>query len=231
MGYWLKLYTDVLDDPKYFKLSDEARLGMYELLLVAKKLENGELTGNIPNIEDVAFHTRRELSWWKSVMPELEQIGFVEKKKIRNYKKRQEAIPVIERVKQSRRKRNDNAMETVELRNCNESVTNRNGEESREEVETEKNKNRVDVECDNDNLLAFSSLFEELTHIKAKPEQFYKLVNAGATPDHMRQAFAECAEKKFNICKPEGLIQPTLIVLGRKNGRKKTDKTDYKSYA
>jgi hypothetical protein len=96
---------------------------------------------------------------------------------------------------------------------------------SKEEVEVEANP--ADY---GDNLLAFSKLFEELTHIKAEPDGFTELIKAGATPDHMRQAYAECMEKEMNICTPNGMIKPTLIVLGRKNSKKKNDKYDYRRY-
>ena len=71
--------------------------------------------------------------------------------------------------------------------------------------------------------------FTELTHREAKPEQFSELAKHGAKPSHMRQAFRECAEKNFVISKPSGMIEPTLNVLARNNGR--TDKTNYRSYA
>ena len=149
MGYWLKLYTDILDDPKYFKLSKEARLGMYELLLVAKKIENGELTGQLPCVEDIAFYTRRPVEEWQKVMPELVSIGLItdqDNPVITNYIKRQDAIPPDERMKQHRKKRNDSVMndDTQMQRDCNDNVTNRNGE-----TEAEADKKRIELELAN----------------------------------------------------------------------------------
>jgi len=134
MGYWLKLYTDILEDRKYFELSEKAKLGMFEALLVCKRLENGELTGCLPSIDDIAFHTRKTVDEWKDILPELVNIGFIEivedKNIVKNYVKRQSAIPDSERSKQYRKRRNDGVMDgvTIESQNNHESVTERDGE-------------------------------------------------------------------------------------------------------
>lgn len=145
MGYWLKLYTDILDDSKYFKLSKDVRLGMYELLLVAKKLEtNDKKTGNLPDVEEIAFQTRTSIEDWKKILSKLVEMGFLEldgaKYKIVNYEKRQSKIPPKERMRQFRIKSNKNVMseDTNMLRDGYEVVTKRNGEKRREEKEIEK---------------------------------------------------------------------------------------------
>lgn len=142
MGYWLKLYTDILDDPKYFKLSKEARLGMYELLLVAKKIESGTLTGQLPCVEDIAFYTRRPVEEWQAVLPELVSIGVItdgDNPIITNYSKRQEAISNEERYKQYKKKRNANAMQ----RDATESVGETDKEtDKKQNTETEVEKEK-----------------------------------------------------------------------------------------
>jgi len=110
MGYFLKLYTDILDDPKYFRLSEEAKTGMYEIFLVAKKIETGtESTGELPSLEDIAFHTRRDVEWWKNVMVELVSAEIVDadQQMIRKFKERQAKISDAERMKQYRKRKND----------------------------------------------------------------------------------------------------------------------------
>ncbi len=169
MGYWIKVYTDILDDPKYYKLSEKAKLGMYELMLVAKKLENGKLTGELPSIEDIAFYTRKPVEEWEAILPELQAIGFVENTDehlvIKNYVKRQSFIPSTERSRQYRKKRNDSYMfanapqeenktepETKLLNDrndiatlCNESLHTRDGEtetETETDIDTDKDKDK-----------------------------------------------------------------------------------------
>ena len=111
-GYWLKLYTEILDDPKYFKLSDHAKLAMFELLIIAKKYDN---TGDLPSIDNICFHSRREIDWWTDALEELERIKFIvvppddkldDPLKIRKFAERQAAVPGYERAKRSRELRN-----------------------------------------------------------------------------------------------------------------------------
>ena len=113
-GYWLKLYTEILDDSKYFKLSDCAKVGLFELLLVAKRRGNN---GELPNIEEIAFQTRKAEEWWKPVLKELLTINFIiENGKdivIRKFADRQAPIPGAERAKQSRTIRNAICHDTV----------------------------------------------------------------------------------------------------------------------
>jgi hypothetical protein len=136
-GYWLKLYTEILDDPKYFRLSDSARLGMYELMIVAKRVD---LDGGIPCIEDVAFYTRRSVEWWEPVFNELSKINYIVSNDgntiIRKFSERQAKVDDAERMKQSRALKHKNQFVS---RECYEPVTNRNGEtEIDTETDTEK---------------------------------------------------------------------------------------------
>lgn len=103
-GYWLKLYTEILDDPKYYRISDNAKIGMYELMLVAKKVGND---GDLPTLDDICFYTRRDEAWWIQVIDELKRINFVTIDEdggdiIRKFGERQAAIPSDERQKKFR---------------------------------------------------------------------------------------------------------------------------------
>lgn len=53
MNYWLRLYTDVLDDPKVQRLEAEQFKGWVNLLCLAK-----EHDGLLPSLEDIAFRLR-----------------------------------------------------------------------------------------------------------------------------------------------------------------------------
>jgi len=125
-GYWLKLYTEILDDPKYFKLSDNAKLGMIELMVVAKRIN---LDGEIPEIEDVAFHTRRTVRWWTKVFDELISIDYLvkngEKTIIRKFAERQSAVLDSERQRQHRIVTHKKEFASQD---CNEVVTKSNGD-------------------------------------------------------------------------------------------------------
>lgn len=102
-GYWLKLYTEILDDPKYYRLSDNAKLGMYELMMVAKKVGQD---GHLPSVDDIEFYTRRTVSWWQPVIDELKAINFITDNTtglvIRKFEERQAAIPSDEKQRKYR---------------------------------------------------------------------------------------------------------------------------------
>lgn len=103
-GYWLKLYTEILEDPKYYHLSDAAKLGMYELMIVAKKTG---MVGNLPSLDDIAFYTRRSVDWWTPVIQELKVINFLiggeDCDVIRKFEERQRAADSSERQQNYRK--------------------------------------------------------------------------------------------------------------------------------
>lgn len=155
-GYWLKLFTEILGDFKYSRLSDQAKLGMYEIFLVAK--ETGDEDGALPELEEIAFKTRRTEDWWNGVLQELIQseIVMVElsgRYIVRNFAKRQAPVPGIERQYQLRKKnqreeyKNQGVTETVTIRDatCNENIKGCN--ETSQRIEKEK---EIEIEKEED---------------------------------------------------------------------------------
>jgi len=135
-GYWLKLYTEVLNDPKYHKLSDNAKVGMFELMLVAKEFDKD---GLLPSIEDIAFYTRRSVDWWVPVSDELTAIKFLVVDRelnasIRKFAERQAFVSATERSRQYRAAKHKNEFMQ---RDCNEDATISDGEQTRQETEEE----------------------------------------------------------------------------------------------
>jgi len=151
-GYWLKLYTEILDDPKYFRLSDNAKLGMIELMVVARKVCNIESNGELPSIEDICFYTRRSVQWWEDVNNELIKIDFLVLNKdndtliIRKFAERQAPVSDAERMRQYRYKKN--VTETVQGSLCTsyEDVTKRNVDtEAEADTETDTEKKQIKI--------------------------------------------------------------------------------------
>jgi hypothetical protein len=139
-GYWLKLYTEILDDSKYFKLSDSAKVGMYELLLVAKRFGgNGEL----PDLEELAFQTRKPEGWWPPVIQELLAIHFLTGAEgslvIRKFAERQAFVPSSERSRQyrARKHRNEFGQGDDNQTERDQAGTDRDGDRLTEQIETE----------------------------------------------------------------------------------------------
>ena len=140
MGYWLKSYTDILEDKKYHKMPERAQLAMHEIFLVCKMVEQDKLTGLVPCIEDIAWLSRKPEEYWKEVIPELIKYAIIREEGngylIINYVKRQQPIPDDERMRQYRDRKNKKVMEgndceTEESHERYEDETNRNGERER----------------------------------------------------------------------------------------------------
>lgn len=138
-GYWLKLYTEILDDPKYNRLTDNAKLGMIELMVVAKKVDR---EGELPSMSDVCFYTRRSEEWWKPVIEELKRIEFIveqdDENVIRKFKDRQDCANNAERQKAYRENKHKNEFSNASVTNVSRNVTeNREDiDKSREEEDT-----------------------------------------------------------------------------------------------
>jgi hypothetical protein len=144
-GYWLKLYTEILDDPKYYRLSDNAKLGMYELMLVAKKVGQD---GHLPGVDDIEFYTRRSASWWEPVIDELKAINFITGNEaghvIRKFEDRQKAVTDTEKQRYYRealhkKEFTGDVPVTEVLRNVTESKSKRKIKSTEVEKEIEEN--------------------------------------------------------------------------------------------
>ena len=224
MGYWLKLYTDILDDPKYFKLSDSAKLGMYEIYLVGKKVENGETTGQLPSLDEIAFYTRKSIEWWQPVIQELINLKIISEDGgvIKNFIKRQEAIPDSERSKQYRAR-------------CNASVMNGDTELSRELTfrDGEKNKNKnteVEVDVNPGAGSRFSSIFVRETQIPELTggvirwtDAIKKLTPAKVTDDDLINGIHACQDKGYSIVGLHSVVNPAIVAM---QNRLKSGKRD-----
>ena len=231
-GYWLKLYTEILEDPKYYRLSDNAKLGMYELMLVAKRIGND---GDLPPINDIEFYTRRPASWWIPVIEELESINFITENgsgdKIRKFEDRQRAIPDNERQKNYRKALHDNEF------SGNEPVT----ELSRNVTESKsKSKSREEVDTDADvrggSIKLLSTFVEIYPGLKPRnhddllkwEDSYDRMAAAGVTPAIMRRAARELADKQMKVASPGSLVNPCLMVMQKDPPRKSNSEGAFK---
>lgn len=242
-GYWLKLYTEILEDPKYYRLSDSAKLGMYELMMVAKKCGQ---EGDLPSLEDICFYTRRSEDWWVPVLDELKSISFViangNGDKIRKFKDRQRAVEAAERQQNYRKslqhqEYSSNEPVTGKQNTSDDNVTNlsRNVTEIKSiEIETEKETEAdVDVPAasapgniDNPFLSGLLTQFELVSGLKAPIlqdkimekwfESLIRMDEAGVTEVVMRQACQELTEKKYRIAGPWSIEKPCGMILAER---------------
>jgi len=135
-SYWLKLYTEILDDPKVGMLSDATYRRFIEFLLVAK--ENG-WDGLLPSVSALAWRLRVPADSIMAALTELEAVGITRLTDagwlLVNFAKRQGPSPVAERVAQYR-KRNEIVTESYEECNDSESPDTEAEAESETELTT-----------------------------------------------------------------------------------------------
>lgn len=155
-GYWIKLYIEILDDPKMAKLPDRLWRRMIELFLVAGQLGGIEKNGNIPDLLSLAWLLRVQTDVLELDMKQLETTGMIKRTlegwNIVNFAKRQAAVPPKERTKQYRtRKHHDEYT-------CNESVTKSHVDQNR----SDQNKNRKEEDKNKNN--ARAGMYAELEY-------------------------------------------------------------------
>ena len=74
-SYWIKLYHEVLDDPKMGRLSDHIWRRAVELFLLAGTQDDG---GNLPAVEDIAWRLRTTVEDVTQTLNALVEVGIVE---------------------------------------------------------------------------------------------------------------------------------------------------------
>jgi len=242
-GYWLKLYTEILENPEYYRLSDNAKLGIYELLIVAKKVDQD---GKLPTLEDLAFYTRRDEAWWTPVIQELQKIKFLIMDDsgslvIRNFSTRQAPVDDAERKRQERAKKHRMEFEDTPS-HAPVTELSRFVMESRdrEETEAEAEKSREDADVppaggDNgsgpiDPLL---TTFHELTMLPLPTDvqdkqrwdlSISQMHTAGVTSEILSQAIGELQSKRYKIAGPWSAVKPAIICLdNRREAERRRD--------
>lgn len=245
-NYWIKFYTEVLDDPKVATLPDRLWRRFYELCLIACKEDR---SGYLPSIDNIAWSLRQPKDEINADMLELERLGLIAwddsacDMKVTNYGKRQASKTPSERQKTSRENKHK------EEYYGNETVTTRDEEvsqlvtQSRVELDLELEKNRVDVDVppsggDNDDPIPASQRiikFAELAKIDLSlnsPDSrgvhewisaLDRMEASGVTEPIMRQAIQELTEKKYKITSPQSIVKACSVILGE---RKRKDQAN-----
>jgi hypothetical protein len=150
--YWIKLYQDILTDPKMGRLSDSAFRRCIELFLIAGEQE--ERDGRLPCPDDIVWLLRITPEQLEQDLTELERAGIVVTVNglpfVTNFERRQAAVTPQERKQRQRaREMSQAGHETVTHSDYrkNESVTNRDSNSHEKPVETETDK---ETETDRD---------------------------------------------------------------------------------
>lgn len=153
---WIKLYDEILDDPKMGRLSDGAYRFCINLFLLASRQEARD--GSLPDMCDITWVLRLDEETAISHLDELVRAEIVtregERLTVTNFSIRQGKIEPAERMKQYRgRKRKINAgdtdvslYETDEIQSSYDDVTRRNIDIDKEIDQIRKEKENIYIE-------------------------------------------------------------------------------------
>ena len=137
--YWIKLYHEILDDPKMGKMTDRLWRRTIELFLIAGDENGSDKTGILPSISDMAWRLRLTEEELETDLADLASYGIVHKSDDRwvvsNFNKRQAPMPKDEYMRRLRKERQRDVFVTNELPDSYQSVTRSNAEEEEEREE------------------------------------------------------------------------------------------------
>lgn len=101
--YWMKLYVEILDDPKMATLPDRVWRRVIELFLCAKKLNKD---GHLPDTRQLAWMLRMNQDDLEMDMAQIAHTGIIMREVngwfIPKFQERQAAVPASERKRQER---------------------------------------------------------------------------------------------------------------------------------
>lgn len=106
-NYWIKLYHEMLDDPKMGRLSDSAYRRCIELFLMAGR--DGNDDGTLPDFDDIAWKLRVSNEQLQQDLAELETAGIISivdgSPFVTNFAKRQARISAADKQKAYRERK------------------------------------------------------------------------------------------------------------------------------
>jgi len=135
-NYWMKLWFDILRDPKMGMLPDRLWRRVIELFLLAG--QNGE-DGLLPDVPTIAWQLNKPVTAIVADLNKIAEVGIVQeiqegKWVVTNFKKRNEPVDSTKRIKDFRqRERYEKSNESVTevKRECNEALQLRYQEEQK----------------------------------------------------------------------------------------------------
>lgn len=225
--YWIKLYHEILDDPKMGRLDDALFRRAVECFLAAGDL--GE-DGDLPTTADLAWRLRADESELESQLAALAAVDILQKEadgtwSVTNFHKRQKSVSTRERVRRFREKERKNPEKDEESRN--ENVTKRytdiDIEADKEEKRREMEKASASGSSQGDDL---SKTFIAETGIplhtggeKKWEEALRRMRSAGVHTEDMREALHACYQKGLTIASLGSAVNPAIIEMSQRKAR------------
>jgi len=212
---WVKVYTEMLDDPKLAKIDEAIKWRFIELILVAAECDAGGafIVGDSEmTIDDIAWRLREDKIKLSSDIELLIKAGILHKDgtvlEIPKFADRQG--PTQKEKRASWKERQQKRRERVTRDSQNPADNSHALEKSREE------KNRVDeVPEQRGDFALFNDTFQAKTRMTnytpiVAIKAFEQITTAGATINDMVKAIEEMAKKGYAISSPASIVNPTI---------------------
>lgn len=215
-NYWMKLWFDILRDPKMGMLPDRLWRRVIELFLLAG--QNGE-DGLLPDVPTIAWQLNKPVTAIVADLNKIAEVGIVQeiqegKWVVTNFKKRNEPVDSRKRIKDFRqRKRYEKGNEDVTevKRECNEVLQVRYQEEQKNRLTDLTTTTTVPPS----DFQLFAEVYELVTGsepkvLNAEIEAVSEILKAGGTPDDFRKALQGMQDKDYTIASMASALTWTL---------------------
>ena len=220
-NYWMKLWFDILRDPKMGMLPDRLWRRVIELFLLAG--QNGE-DGILPDVPTIAWQLNKPVSAIVTDLQKIAEVGIVQEVQegewvVTNFKKRNEAVTPVKRMKDFRmRERYEKSDEpdpknvTPPLRNSYAPVTIRNQEEQKNRLTDLTTTTTPTTPAE---FLPFAEVYQSVTGseplvLNAELDAVAAIIAAGGTPEDYRRALQEMQDKHYSISTMASALNWTL---------------------
>ncbi|MCJ7519530.1 MAG: hypothetical protein MUO42_07665 [Anaerolineaceae bacterium] len=236
--YWIKLYHEILDDPKMGRLPDALFRRAIEFFLIAGE-NNRE--GALPPLADMAWRLRADEARLYAQMEDLEALNILSRGAdgcwlVAHFRERQEASPGFERVRRHRETAQKG--EDDHPAPCNEAVTKRYTDTDADRDIEPDEKADADGGAESGGGILGDGLvkvFIERTEIppflggKGRwVKALERLKQAGVEESDLEQAIDECRQKGLTIASLASVVNPAIIARSRRRAGRPEE--DYRRY-
>jgi len=205
--YWIKVYHEILEDPKMATMPDRLWRRTIEMFLIAGKLSKDK-SGVLPETNQIAWLLRMNTDDLALDLKQLESAGIIKRIEngwtVVNFEKRQAAVTGSERVQQFR-KRQQNEQYYGDVTNVKRNVTQINRVQNTE-TETETEAIAID---------RFSTIQKTIETITGYPPNGAKGIDAiqeveriGATDEDIKAGIQWKIDNGHNIRYYQSLVEP-----------------------
>jgi len=237
--YWIKLYHEILDDPKMGRLPDALFRRAIELFLIAGEVDR---EGGLPALADMAWRLREDEIDLLAQMEDLEALSILSRDaqsgwRVTHFAKRQAPSPAIERMRRSRESARVENFHNTDP--CYEDVANRNTDtDTDKEIEKDPEADAVDAPLAHFDSIqgeGLVKLFVEKTGLplflggeEKWARALKRMQEAGVGEADLEQSIDECRTKGLTIASLASLVNPAIIAMARRRAGRPEE--DYRRY-